>query len=121
MAALPCLLVSTVPRINGSFSDTLCAEPSGTRNTVGPGSDSGHPEDSGRSPLLPPKMTVGSVAECWEGRLGFIVLSGWGEGLGGGWARQATFYQADQVTSGFWVLKPWPPHLTSFCHLFPCF
>lgn len=31
-----------------------------------------------------------------------------------------TFSQADQVTSGFWGLKPWLPHLILFCHLFSC-
>lgn len=75
-------------------------------------------EDSGRSALLLPRRMLGPVAECWEGRLGFIVLSlrekSW-------WGETATFHQADPVTSGLWVLKPWLPHLTSFCHLFPCF
>lgn len=66
-----------------------------------------------------PRWTVGSVAEGWEGRLGFVLLSEWGRGASG--QRQVTLYQAEQVTSGFCVLKPWLPRLTFFCHMFLCF
>ena len=61
------------------------------------------------------RCLVGSAAECWEGRMGFILFPGWGRGVIG----PVTLYQADLVTSGFCVPKPWLPHLTLFCHSFP--
>lgn len=51
-----------------------------------------------------PRWMVDSVPECWEGRLGFNLFSGWGRGASG--QRQVILSQADQVTSGFCVLKP---------------